>query len=154
MEVKVKLLSETAQPPTRGSAYAAGYDLRADVMSMGDDNIPLKNVLIPSGKTVMIPTGIAMEIPSGYFGAIYPRSGLATKQGLRLANQTGVLDSDYRGPVIVALRNESDVDRIIEHGDRIAQLVIQPYLSVEWAIVDELDDTERGAGGFGSTGTK
>lgn len=152
MEVKVKLLSKTAQLPTRGSAYAAGYDLRADVMSMSNGGTPIKNIRIPRGATVVIPTGIAMEIPSGYFGAIYPRSGLATKQGLRLANCTAVIDEDYRGEVKVALFNDSDSDRIIEHGDRIAQMVIQPYLSVEWTLADELEDTERGSGGFGSTG--
>ena len=143
MQIKVKKLSETAQLPTRGSKYAAGYDLHANIE---------EPVMIEPGKTVKIGTGLAFEIPDGYFGAIFARSGLATKQGLRPANCVGVCDSDYRGEYIVAIHNDDYTCHWINPGDRIAQLVVMPYLNVEFEEVDELDDTERGAGGFGSTG--
>lgn len=159
MKLKVKKLTETAKLPTRGSSQAAGLDLFADVG---------KKVLIMPGETVMVHTGISIEIPEGYFGAIYARSGLATKRGLRPANCVGIIDSDYRGEIIVALHNDSLLHQYsasaddwyldslpsqIEPGERIAQLVIQPYLPVEPNEVEELSPTERGAGGFGSTGT-
>ena len=107
---------------------------------------------IPAGQTEKINTGICVEIPNGYFGAIFARSGLATKRGLRPANCVGVIDSDYRGEVIVALHNDTEKSESIHVGDRIAQLVILPYLPVEFEEVDELSNTDRGEGGFGSTG--
>ena len=102
----------------------------------------------------MIGTGLAVEIPEGYFGAIFARSGLASKEGLRPANCVGVVDSDYRGEVKVALHNDTNELRTVQHGERIAQLVIMPYLPVEFNLVNELTDTDRGEGGFGSTGKK
>lgn len=141
--IKFKKLTTTAQAPTRGSKYAAGYDLSADIDS---------NVLIAPHTTVKIGTGIAVELPENTFGAIYARSGIASKEGLRPANCTGVADSDYRGELIVALHNDSDVMRMVEPGERIAQLVVQPYVSVEFEEADELSTTVRGEGGFGSTG--
>ena len=143
MKVKIKKLNDNAVIPTRGSEYAAGYDLYSCI----DEDL-----YIPSGKTKKIGTGIAMEIPHGYFGAIYARSGLATKRGLRLANSVGVIDEDYRGEVFIPLHNHSDVPQLITHGDRIAQLAFVPYYQAQFDVVDELDETERGAGGFGSTG--
>lgn len=143
MKIKVKRLSNTATLPEKGSKFSAGYDLSADI------NEP---VLIRPGETVKIPTGLAFEVPEGYFGGIYARSGLATKQGLRPGNCTGIADSDYRGEYIVALHNDSDTTRIVEPGQRIAQVVFQPYLMCDLEDVDDLTETERGSGGFGSTG--
>lgn len=145
MNMKYKKLNQAAIEPTKGSDYAAGLDLCA---CTDDDTID-----IAAGTTVKIGTGIAVEIPDGYFGAVFARSGLATKRGLRPANCVGVIDADYRGEVIVALHNDSDKTETICAGDRIAQLVIMPYLPVELCEVDELHDTVRGADGFGSTGT-
>ena len=144
--MKIKRLNEKAKVPTRGSANAAGYDLYAD--------LPDKELVIWPHDTVLVDTGWAMEIPKGYFGAIFARSGLASKQGLRPANCVGVIDSDYRGPVKVALHNDSEEHQIIANGSRIAQLVILPYQSVDFNIVEELNSTKRNDGGFGSTGTK
>ncbi len=144
MTIKVKKIFDDAKLPTRGSEYAAGYDLYA--------NIKAGFQHIPAGKTEKIGTGICVEIPDGYFGAIFARSGLAAKLGLRPANCVGVIDSDYRGELIVALHNDTTERQTIEEGDRIAQLVILPYLAVNFEEVDELEDTERGEGGFGSTG--
>lgn len=141
--IKFKKLTLTAQAPTRGSKYAAGYDLSADVGA---------NVLIAPHTTVKIGTGIAVELPENTFGAIYARSGIASKEGLRPANCTGVVDEDYRGELVVALHNDSDVMRIVEPGERIAQFVVQPYVSVEFKEVETLSATVRGVGGFGSTG--
>lgn len=143
-EVKIKKIDRYAVIPTSGSKEAAGYDLYAHLDSATLD--------IPAGKTEKIGTGICMEIPQGYFGAIFARSGLATKRGLRPANCVAVIDSDYRGEVIVALHNDTDSCETICNGDRIAQMVIMPYLPVGFVEVDELSDTERGNGGFGSTG--
>lgn len=143
MKINIKKLTDTAMTPTRGSEYAAGYDLYADIQEV---------VVIKPHETAKIGTGLAVEIPDGYFGAIFARSGLATKQGLRPANCTGVCDSDYRGEYIVAVHNDSDAEQTINPKDRIAQLVVMPYLAVEFSEVDELDETQRGAGGFGSTG--
>lgn len=137
-------LDEKAIMPTHGSKYAAGLDLYART-KYGVQRIE-------AGKTEKIKTGIAMEIPEGYFGAIFARSGLATKRGLRPANCVGVIDSDYRGEIIVALHNDTDKCESIHEGDRIAQIVIVPYLPVELAEVEALSDTVRGDGGFGSTG--
>lgn len=143
MNIKIKKLRENAVVPTRGSASAAGYDLYACI------DAP---VSIAPHATAMIGTGLSVAIPEGYFGAVFARSGLASKQALRPANCVGVCDSDYRGEYIVALHNDGETERVIESGERIAQLVVIPYLSVEFDLVDELDETERGAGGFGSTG--
>ena len=142
-KIKIKRLDDKAKIPTRGSEYAAGYDLYALI------NEP---ITIKSHATEKIHTGIAIEIPHRYFGAIFARSGLATKEGLRPANCVGVCDEDYRGEYIVALHNDTDENRIVDTYERIAQLVIMPYLPVEFEEVDELSDTDRGNGGFGSTG--
>lgn len=143
--MRVKILNEKATLPTYGSEFSAGADLYA---------IADENIVVNPGETVIIHTGLAMEIPVGYGGFIYARSGLATKKGLAPANKVGVIDSDYRGEIMVSLHNHSDMPAIIENGERIAQLVIAPFLKVEFEEVDELSDTMRGSGGFGSTGTK
>jgi len=142
-KIKIKKLTDTAKTPTRGSEYAAGYDLYADVK---------EDVQIKPHETIKIGTGLAMEIPDGYFGAIFARSGLAAKEGLRPANCVGVCDSDYRGEYIVAIHNDSEETRTVTAGERIAQLVVMPYLPVTFDEVAELTDTNRGEGGFGSTG--
>ncbi len=143
MKINIKKLSATACLPERGSAYAAGYDLFADIQ---------ENVEIAPHTTYMVNTGVAMEIPEGYWGGIFARSGLSAKEGLRPANCVGVVDADYRGPICVALHNDGDVARIITPGQKVAQMVVVPFLSVEFEEVAELSDTVRGAGGFGSTG--
>ncbi|MDE6433221.1 MAG: dUTP diphosphatase [Lachnospiraceae bacterium] len=143
--VPIKKLHEHAMLPTYGSAYAAGADLYACVE---------ESVSFAPGETKLIPTGLAMEIPAGYAGLIYARSGLASKKGLAPANKVGVVDADYRGEVMVALHNHSNIEVFIEPKERIAQLVITPYLTAHFEETDELSDTVRGAGGFGSTGTK
>ena len=143
MKVDIKLLNEFAKMPTKGSAYAAGFDLYAAINY---------DVTIMPHQTEMIDTGIAMSIPEGYFGGIYARSGLASKQGLRPANCVGVVDPDYRGSVQVALHNDTNDIRNIKAGDRIAQLIIQPCPNVELNPVDDLDETVRGGNRFGSTG--
>lgn len=149
MNIKIKKLTDTAKIPTRGSEYAAGYDLYADL-----PNYVMGGFSLPPHNTIKIGTGIAVEIPEGYFGAILPRSGLSTKKGLRPANTPGCIDADYRGEVIVAIHNDSDQIQYIETNERIAQLVIIPFLPVEFEEVEELSETDRGSGGFGSTGTK
>lgn len=146
MEVNYKKIDDRAIAPMYGSEYAAGLDLSALIRNGA------RSQRIPAGATVKIGTGIAMEIPNGYFGAIFARSGMATKRGLRPANCVGVIDSDYRGEIIVPLHNDTDKCETIRDGDRIAQMVIMPYLGVKLNEVEELDNTERGAGGFGSTG--
>lgn len=143
--INIKKLDEKAILPTYGSEYAAGADLYACM------DAP---VTIEPGQTVMIHTGLAMEIPAGYAGLIYARSGLASKKGLAPANKVGVVDPDYRGEFMVALHNHSLTAAAVEPGERIAQLVITPYITADFNPVDELTDTVRGAGGFGSTGTK
>lgn len=143
--VRVKKLNESAVVPTYGSECAAGADLYACEPT---------EIVIKSGETVMIHTGIALEIPSGFAGLIYARSGIATKRGLAPANKVGVIDSDYRGEIMVALHNHSNIDQSIAAGERIAQLVITPYITATFCESAELDDTARGVGGFGSTGTK
>ena len=145
MDFKIKKLNENAILPTYGSPFAAGADLYA---------CEGKEITIEAGKTVLVHTGIALEIPEGYAGFIYARSGIATKRGLAPANKVGVVDSDYRGEIMVALHNHSDEVQTIADGERIAQMVIAPYLAVNFILADELDDTVRGTGGFGSTGTK
>lgn len=144
MIINFKKTNEDAITPTRGSEYAAGLDLYACTENSTAD--------VPAGATAKIGTGICVEVPEGFFGAIFARSGLATKRGLRPANCVGVIDSDYRGELIVALHNDSDHCETIRKGDRVAQLVIIPYLPVEMNEVDALSETVRGAGGFGSTG--
>lgn len=143
--MKVKKFFDTAIIPTKGSSGAAGYDLYANIADGAETINP--------HETKKISTGLGMEIPHGYAGLIFARSGLATKRGLRPANCVGVVDSDYRGEVIVALHNDSAEPQQINHGDRIAQLVIVPYATVLFEVVDDLESTERGDGGFGSTGT-
>ena len=143
--VKVKKTDERATLPTYGSEYAAGADLYACI----DDTCEIN-----PGETKLIKTGIALEVPVGYAGLIYARSGLASKKGLAPANKVGVVDADYRGEVMVALHNHSNVEAVIEPKERIAQLVITPYLTAHFEEMEELSDTVRGAGGFGSTGTK
>ncbi len=145
MKIKVKKLSEGAILPTYGSPYSAGADLYA----LAEDAIT-----IAAGETVLVHTGLAFEIPEGYGGFIYARSGLATKKGLAPANKVGVVDADYRGEVMVALHNHSDSSKTVEPGERIAQLVIAPFLKGEFEEADSLCETSRGSGGFGSTGTK
>lgn len=146
IQLNYKKLTTTAIEPHRGSEYAAGYDLHADLHGDNDFRV------IKPGETVKIGTGIAMEIHEGMFGAVFARSGLSTKQGLAPANKVGVIDSDYRGEVIVALYNQSNKEQVVHHGDRIAQLVIMPFFSVAFNEVEELSDTERGDGGFGHSG--
>lgn len=141
--VHVKILREGAKLPTYGSAEAAGADLYACLEAP---------VTVAPGETVFVPTGFAMEVPKGCAGLIYARSGLACKRGLAPANKVGVIDSDYRGEVIVALHNHGSQPQIIESGERIAQLVITPVYTPGFLQVAELDDTQRGEGGFGSTG--
>ena len=143
--VRIKKLDEKAVVPTYGSEFAAGADLYACL------DAPLT---INPHETILVHTGVAMEIPTGFAGLIYARSGIASKRGLAPANKVGVVDSDYRGEVMVALHNHSAVAQTIENGERIAQLVIAPYVVADFVLSDELDDTERGAGGFGSTGKK
>lgn len=145
MDIKFKKVNKLAKMPTRGSKYSAGYDLYACTD---------KDIIIMPHETVKIDTGIAIELPNGTFGAIYARSGLATKRGLRPSNCVGICDSDYRGNYIVALHNDLDTAQCIQAGERIAQLVIQRFEEVNFIEVDELSDTKRGEGGFGSTGTK
>ena len=144
MEIKIKKLRENAIIPSRGSLFAAGYDLYACLDG--------ENITIEPHKSAKIGTGIAAALPVGYFGAIFARSGLATKQNLRPANCVGVVDSDYRGEFIVCLHNDSDEVRIINNGERIAQLVLMPFMEMDFIETDALDETERGVGGFGSTG--
>ena len=145
MKVKFKKLSPVATVPTYGSPYAAGADLYACID---------EPAVIKAGETKLIKTGIAMELPVGYAAFIYARSGLASKRGLAPANKVGVVDCDYRGEIMVALHNHSGADQSIEPQERIAQLVIAPYITAEFEETDELSDTVRGEGGFGSTGTK
>lgn len=143
--VSVKRLDPRAKLPAYGSADAAGADLYA---------ITDGPVTIGPGETVLIHTGLAFAIPRGYVGLVYARSGLATKQGLAPANKVGVIDADYRGELMVSLYNHSGEARTVNDGDRIAQMVITPYLTADFQPADELDDTARGSGGFGSTGSK
>ena len=145
MQISIQLLNDLAKVPTRGSEYAAGYDLYAATEY---------DIEIMPHSTVKIGTGISMELPEGTFGAIFARSGLATKKGLRPANCIGVCDSDYRGEYIVPLHNDTDEIMSIEPGERIAQLIIMNFNPIEFNMVNSLSDTERGDGGFGSSGTK
>ena len=141
--IKYTKLNELAKEPTRGSIAAAGYDLYA---AIGTD------LIIAPHTTIKVGTGLAFELPQNTFAAIFARSGLATKQGLRPANCVGVCDSDYRGEYIVAIHNDTDKEQTITAGDRIAQMILMPYISMIFKEVDKLTNTERGSGGFGSTG--
>ena len=140
-KIQIKRLTDTAVIPTRGSEKAAGYDLYATA-----------DYEIAPHSTVKVGTGISVALPDNTFGAIFARSGLATKKGLRPANCVGVCDSDYRGEYIVPLHNDTDELMKIEAGERIAQLIVMPFVPIEFEEVDELDETARGDGGFGSTG--
>lgn len=144
MDVKVKRLTETAKLPTRGSEQAAGYDLFADIQ---------EPVEIAPHTVAKIGTGLAMEIQEGYFGAIFARSGISLKRGLRPANCVGICDSDYRGEYIVALRNDTNQLHTVQPQEKIAQLVILPFMPAEFTEVEELGATQRGEGGFGSSST-
>ena len=141
--VKIKKLSENATIPTYGSPYSAGADLYS----------AMDEIIIAPHTTTLVKTGIALEIPTGFAGLIYARSGLASKRGLAPANKVGVVDCDYRGEVMVALHNHSDIPQTVAKGERIAQLVITPYIVADFEEAEELSDTVRGEGGFGSTGT-
>lgn len=146
MQINIKRLRENAKLPTQGTAGAAGWDLYA---SLEGEQGAVR--IFPHSNT-MIGTGVAAAIPRGYVGLIFARSGLSSKESLRPANCVGVIDSDYRGELKVALHNDSTIDRFIAQNERIAQLVIVPFASLELNEVDELDETDRGSGGFGSTG--
>lgn len=142
-DINIKLLNENAIVPTYGSPYSAGADLYACVT---------ETITINPGETTFIPTGIALEIPTGFVGLVYARSSLGCKKGLAPSNKVGVIDSDYRGEVMVALHNHSQETHEINPSDRIAQIVFTPYLKGNFQIINDLTDTERGQGGFGSTG--
>jgi len=145
MKVNIKKLNEKAVVPTYGSEFSAGADLYA----LSDEPITIE-----AGKTVLVHTGIAMEIPTGYVGLVFARSGLASKKGLAPANKVGVIDSDYRGEIMVALHNHSDEAKTIDAGERIAQISLVPYLTADFCVVDDHSSTARGEGGFGRTGKK
>lgn len=143
--LQIKKLNELAKIPTYGTECAAGADLYAAIS---------ETITLQPGETKLIPTGLSMAIPTGLVGLIYARSGISIKRGLAPANKVGVIDSDYRGEVMVALYNQSNVEQTIEPNERIAQFVLTPYIQADFVEVEELDDTNRGNGGFGSTGTK
>lgn len=145
LEVRIKKLNENATVPTYGSQYAAGADLYACL----DENLTVE-----PGETRFVKTGIAAEIPMGYAGFIFARSGLACKRDLAPANKVGVVDCDYRGEIMVALHNHGKTAQTLEHGERIAQMVFMPYAAAQFEEAQELSDTVRGGGGFGSTGRK
>lgn len=145
MKVKIKKLCKSAKTPTKGSEYACGYDAYACIK---DGN----TVTIAPHETVKIGLGICLQPEEGYYVGIYARSGLSSKEGLRPANCVGICDEDYRGEYMVALHNDSDTPRIVQDGERIAQLVVHKRYDMEFEEVDALDDTDRGKGGFGSTG--
>ena len=145
MTLKFIKLAENAIVPTYGTPYAAGADLYA---------LPGGDIVVAPGQTVLIHTGICMQIPEGYVGLIFARSGIATKRGLAPANKVGVIDSDYRGEIMVSLYNQSDSEQTVASGERIAQIVITPYIKADFCECETLDETERASGGFGSTGTK
>lgn len=143
VNVKIKFLNDLAKKPTKADGGCAGYDLYAA--------IPNRLVIFPH-ETIKIGTGIALELPDNIFGAIFARSGIATKEGLRPANCVGVCDSSYRGEYIVPIHNDSNCSRYIEPGERIAQLIFLPFETATFNVVNKLSKTERGDGGFGSTG--
>ena len=143
MIIKVKKVSPSAVIPTRGSSAAAGYDLYADLS---------ETITIAPHTTVTVDTGLQFELPEGYYAGIFARSGIATREGLRPANCVGVCDSDYRGNYRIALHNDSDQIRTVTAHEKIAQMIVMPYLPLEFEETEELSDTARGDGGFGSTG--
>lgn len=143
MRIRVRRVSDTAVLPTRGSTFAAGYDLYADIA---------EEIKIEPHTTVKIDTGLQFELPEGYFAGIFARSGIAAREGLRPANCVGICDSDYRGNYIVAIHNDTDTVQKIKARQKIAQMIVLPYLPLEFEEVEELSETKRGAGGFGSTG--
>lgn len=145
MKIRIKKTNERAIIPTYGTEYSAGADLYA----LLDDTVEIK-----PHETVLVHTGISVEIPEGYCGLVFARSGLASKRGLAPANKVGVIDADYRGEIMVALHNHSEKSATVENGERIAQLAILPFLKAEFEETEELSDTVRGVGGFGSTGSK
>lgn len=147
ISMNIKKLREGATIPTYGTAGAAGMDLYACTDDQGSQTVA-------SGDTLFVKTGIAVAIPEGYVGLVFARSGLSCKEGLAPANKVGVIDCDYRGEIMVALHNHSKEDKTVAHGDRIAQMVIMPYAHVALNEVEDLDETERNDGGFGSTGKK
>ncbi len=144
-KINIKKIDERAVLPTYGSQFSAGADLYACL------DAP---VTINPGEAYLFHTGLCMEIPEGYAGLIYARSGLATKKGLAPANKVGVIDADYRGEIMIPLHNHSKIPQTVENAERIAQIIITPFLTADWNVVSELNDTERGTGGFGSTGRK
>ena len=144
-KVEIKKLDERAIIPTYGTEFSAGADLYA---------LLDEPAIIAPGETKLIHTGIAMAIPECLVGLIFARSGMATKRGLAPANKVGVIDSDYRGEIMVALHNHGDMAQTVENGERIAQIVFTPYVAADFEVAEELDDTVRGEGGFGSTGRK
>lgn len=144
-QVRIKKLNPQAIIPSYGTEFSAGADLYAYLT---------ETVVIQPGETFLVHTGIAMEIPVGYAGLIYARSGLATKKGLAPANKVGVIDADYRGEIMVPLHNHSNKPAAVENGERIAQLILTPFLTADFVETAVLDETKRGTGGFGSTGTK
>ena len=159
MEIKIKRLTPTAQMPKKNFTSDAAFDLYLDAPDAiyhewngGVEVKAAQGIKIRPNETVMLHTGIAMETPVGYYAAIYARSGLACKQGLRPANCVGIIDAAYRGEVMVALHNDSTETRIVHHGDRIAQMAILPVLDVKLVESDNLSETERGSDGFGSSG--
>ena len=143
MNVKIKKLDPRATIPTYGTDASAGMDLYA---------LLDEPVTINPGETFMVHMGLSMEIPDGYVGLVFARSGLATKKGLAPANKVGVVDSDYRGELMTPIHNHSKEPRVIENGERVAQMILTPYIKADFDLVEELDDTERGTKGFGSTG--
>ena len=145
MKVRIKKLDPRAVVPTYGTEYSAGADLYALL------DAPLS---IAEGETVLVHTGLSAEIPEGYCGLVFARSGISVKRGLAPANKVGVIDADYRGEIMVALHNHSHITQTVEAGERIAQLAIVPFLRAEYELADELSDTVRASGGFGSTGTR
>lgn len=145
MKIKIKKLNENAIIPTYGTEFSAGADLYS---------LPGEDIAVAPGETVLVHTGLAVEIPEGFGGFIFARSGLASKKGLAPANKVGVVDADYRGEIMVALHNHSKDEVLVAGGERIAQFVIMPFAAADFIISDDLSDTVRGSGGFGSTGTK
>ena len=145
MKVNFKVLCEGATAPAYATEYAAGADLY---------NLKNADTVLAPGETKLVHTGIALEIPEGYVGLIFARSGLATKRGLAPANKVGVIDSDYRGEIMVSLHNHSSIEQKVEGGERVAQISIVPFLKAEFSEVEQLTETVRGDGGFGSTGKK
>lgn len=147
MDVNIKLLNDKAKIPTRGSEHSAGYDLYAVI-----DNVSGIQTVLPHSQ-VTVGLGFSIEIPEGYFGGIFARSGIARSKGLRPSNCVGVIDSDYRGEVMISVRNDTDEIMGIEDGERIGQLLILPFVDIDFNSVDDLTETVRGEGGFGSTGS-